>query len=151
MTLGPEKAPEMVFTGVTADGDQFVSNLSHLPLEHRDILSFLAWLFRAERLIAYTYVTHLVAMTETGSVKEQAGFYASSSLSKSTTWLDYIEGEDGSGRFEPQSVYSDQASDVPFHNLGSVNVLITEQDESRFAAIWAALKARSMWRKRELN
>jgi hypothetical protein len=151
MNLGPEGAPKMAFTGVTADGDQSVSNLSQLPLENRDILPFLAWLCRAERLIAYAYVTHLVAMTESGSAKEQFGFYASSSLSKSTTWLDYIEGADGGGHFEPQRVHSDQTSDIPFHNLDSANTPITQQDESRYAAIWVVLRTRSMWRKRESN
>jgi hypothetical protein len=148
--LGAKGILPRAFTGVTGSGNQAVTVLAGLPLDHIQHRRFLVWLCRNEGFVAYAYGTHVGIAQDSSTVIEGLDICASSNRYDIGKTLRIEKQEGGTIHFFDQTNAMRPAKqrDEYFFGLQWSNEVIPNNDEKLFREIWGELKSKSMWRQR---
>ena len=141
------------FTGVTRAGEQFVTIIDGLGLDHAGCRAYLLWLCETEAVIAYAFATPF--MKRAGARNDDArpqlvlDIFASSAGKDAQLTLEATRLESGALRYREACHFSGEPIKAwqPFLGLQRQTVDTTPADDWSFDVIWEERRGRAHWRR----
>lgn len=140
-----------VFSGVKADGAQFIVVLSDLPIELCDHLDFMRSVLKFEDAKAFIYKTRFGAFDEkTNTIEERVAFFAGENNLYVSIEIAPVDGVSWKSGYRETQRSETLKPETFMSDLLQSPYLPSEKD-GKFLSLWQSVRDKVMWRQCKLN